>query len=53
MASAACREAHTGYPVPRYMTQEICEDIIRQALPATAPAKRQAAPRRRKAAAAE
>lgn len=34
LAKAACHEAHTGYPVPRYMTQEICEDIIRQALPA-------------------
>ena len=52
LASAACREAHTGYPVPRYMTQEICEDIIRQALPA-APAKRKPAGRRRKAVAAE
>ena len=35
LAKAACHEAHTGYPVPRYMTQEICEDIIRQALPPT------------------
>lgn len=33
LAKAACREAHTGYPVPRYMTQEVCEDLIRQALP--------------------
>ena len=33
LAKAACHEAHTGYPVPRYMTQEICEDIIRQVLP--------------------
>jgi alcohol dehydrogenase class IV len=33
LAKAACHEAHTGYPVPRYMTQDICEDIIRQALP--------------------
>jgi alcohol dehydrogenase class IV len=33
LAKAACHEAHTGYPVPRYMTQEICEDMIRQALP--------------------
>ena len=26
LAKAACDEAHTGYPVPRYMTQEGCED---------------------------
>jgi alcohol dehydrogenase class IV len=45
LAEAALWEAHTGYPVPRYMTQEICEDLIRQALPGKKPA-----PRRRKAA---
>jgi alcohol dehydrogenase class IV len=33
LAKAACHEAHTGYPVPRYMTQEECEDLIRKALP--------------------
>jgi len=33
LAKAACHEAHTGYPVPRYMSQEVCEDLIRQALP--------------------
>ncbi|MEO7107587.1 MAG: iron-containing alcohol dehydrogenase, partial [Rhodoferax sp.] len=33
LAKAACWEAHTGYPVPRYMSQEICEDLIRKALP--------------------
>lgn len=33
LAKAACWEAHTGYPVPRYMSQQVCEDIIRQALP--------------------
>ena len=33
LAKAACHEAHTGYPVPRYMTQSVCEDLIRQALP--------------------
>jgi alcohol dehydrogenase len=39
LAKAACREAHTGYPVPRYMSQEICEAVIRKALPkAEAPA---------------
>ncbi len=47
LAKAACREAHTGYPVPRYMSQEVCEDLIRQALsPAQTPV--QAAPKRRK-----
>jgi len=49
LAEAACREAHTGYPVPRYMTQAICEDIIRQVLPPEAPAKKPAR-RARKAA---
>jgi alcohol dehydrogenase class IV len=33
LAKAACWEAHTGYPVPRYMSQEVCEDLIRQVLP--------------------
>jgi alcohol dehydrogenase len=46
LAEAACREAHTGYPVPRYMSQAVCEDIIRQVLPPAAPAKKTA--RRRK-----
>jgi alcohol dehydrogenase class IV len=46
LAEAACREAHTGYPVPRYMTQAICEGIIRQVLPPEAPAKKP--PRRTK-----
>lgn len=36
LARAACHEAHTGYPVPRYMTQEQCEDMIRKVLPGTA-----------------
>ena len=55
LAKAACHEAHTGYPVPRYMTQEVCEGIIRQALPPqSAPAKATSTkptPRKRKAAA--
>jgi alcohol dehydrogenase len=33
LAKAALHEAHTGYPVPRYMTQKQCEDIIRKVLP--------------------
>jgi alcohol dehydrogenase class IV len=40
LAEAACREAHTGYPVPRYMTQAQCEDLIRQVLPPDAAAKK-------------
>ena len=43
LAKAACWEAHTGYPVPRYMSQQVCEDLIRKALPpkaAAAPAKK-------------
>lgn len=42
LAEAACREAHTGYPVPRYMTQAVCEDIIRQVLPPAALARKPA-----------
>jgi alcohol dehydrogenase class IV len=42
LAEAACREAHTGYPVPRYMTQAVCEDIIRKVLPPVAAAKKPA-----------
>jgi alcohol dehydrogenase len=33
LAKAACHEAETGYPVPRYMTQAQCEAVIRKALP--------------------
>ena len=36
LAKAACHEAHTGYPVPRYLTQAGCEDLIRKVLPPTA-----------------
>ncbi|MBM4200653.1 MAG: iron-containing alcohol dehydrogenase, partial [Gammaproteobacteria bacterium] len=34
-AAAALHEAHTGYPVPRYMNQLQCEEIIRKVLPVT------------------
>lgn len=44
LAKAACWEAHTGYPVPRYMSQEVCEDLIRKALPPKAPKAAAAAP---------
>jgi len=43
LAKAACHEAETGYPVPRYLTQAGCETLIRQVLPAPA-----AAPARKK-----
>jgi alcohol dehydrogenase class IV len=33
LAEAACNEAHLGYPVPRYMDQATCEEMIRQVLP--------------------
>jgi alcohol dehydrogenase class IV len=52
LAKAACWEAHTGYPVPRYMSQEVCENLIRKALPQpAAPAKAEPAVKRKKAAA--
>lgn len=53
LAAAACREAHVDmiYPVPRYMTQAICEDLIRQVLPpvVTETTTEKKAPQRRKA----
>ncbi len=33
LARAACREADANYPVPLYMSQAICEQVIRQVLP--------------------
>jgi alcohol dehydrogenase class IV len=52
LAKAACWEAHSGYPVPRYMSQHECEDLIRKALPQTAaPAKAEPTVKRKKAAA--
>jgi hypothetical protein len=33
LAKAACLEAETGYPVPRYMSRAECEAIIRRVLP--------------------
>lgn len=57
LAKAACHEAHTGYPVPRYMTQAQCEALIRELLPPAAeppakPAAARKAPRRAAAKAA-
>lgn len=33
IARRALKEAHGTYPVPRYMTQSQCEDLLRQLLP--------------------
>jgi alcohol dehydrogenase len=33
LAKAACWEADTNYPVPRYMSPETCASILRQVLP--------------------
>ena len=38
LARAACAEGNT-YPVPRYMTQSACEELIRQVLAPTKPSK--------------
>lgn len=40
LAKAACWEADTNYPVPRYMSVEICEQLIRAVLPKTASRKK-------------
>ena len=47
LATAACREADTNYPVPRVMSQRDCEKLLRQVLPKEPAAKK--APTRRKA----
>lgn len=46
LASAACWEADTNYPVPRAMSQDDCEALLREVLPAAVTPKRA---RRRKA----
>ena len=33
LAKAACWEADTSYPVPRYMSPEVCEQLLREILP--------------------
>ena len=46
LAKAALHEAHTGYPVPRYLNQAECEAMIRAVLPAKAAApEKEAAPK--------
>jgi alcohol dehydrogenase class IV len=50
LAAAACKEAETGYPVPRYMAQKECEALIRRLLPAQAAEPGKATPPRKAAA---
>jgi alcohol dehydrogenase class IV len=45
LAKAACWEADTNYPVPRYMSPETCEKLIRQMLPQAVPKRRTRAAR--------
>jgi len=45
LAKAACWEADTNYPVPRYMSPETCEKLIRQMLTPAAPQRRARAAR--------
>jgi alcohol dehydrogenase len=33
IAKDACKEADTNYPVPRYMSRETCEELLRRLLP--------------------
>src|SRR5512133_4243767 len=40
LARAACREADINYPVPRYMSVESCEALIRAVLPKPAARKK-------------
>ena len=45
-AEAACWEADTNYPVPRRMTQDDCEKLLRAILP-EAPQVKPAAPKKK------
>lgn len=49
IAERACHEAETGYPVPCYMSQSECEDILRRLLPVAEPPPVAAAPRKKPA----
>lgn len=40
LAKAACWEADTNYPVPKYMSPETCEKILREVLPARGKARK-------------
>jgi len=48
LAEAACWEADTNYPVPRRMTQEDCEGLLRAVLPEADAEPARATPARRK-----
>jgi alcohol dehydrogenase class IV len=39
LAKAACWEADTNYPVPRAMSQQDCEELLRKVLPTTSPSR--------------
>ncbi|MCK6424096.1 MAG: iron-containing alcohol dehydrogenase [Burkholderiaceae bacterium] len=43
LAEAALHEAHTGYPVPRYMSRAECEALLRRLLPSAPPSAAKAA----------
>ena len=44
LARGACREANLNYPVPSYMSQQDCEEVIREALPRKAAARKRTQP---------
>jgi alcohol dehydrogenase len=48
LARAACHEADTNYPVPRYMSQAVCEGVIREVLAAAPRRKASATPAKKK-----
>ncbi len=48
LAKAACWEADTNYPVPRYMSPATCEGLLRQVLPPAGPAAAKSAPAARR-----
>jgi alcohol dehydrogenase class IV len=48
LAKAACWEADTNYPVPRYMSPATCEGLLRQVLPPAGPVAAKPAPTARR-----
>jgi alcohol dehydrogenase class IV len=53
LAKDACWEADTNYPVPKYMSPETCEAVLRKILPPAEPAKRRPRAKPRAATAAK
>lgn len=45
LAKAACWEADTSYPVPKYMSPETCEELLRKLLPPAPPRRARRRPR--------